>query len=178
MRRVMRMELLVNEVRSDRFTGHQRERHIITTSHNGSFTGHLLPQCFSWPALAGRSSHDSKRSPPLSSQSTITIGLCTSHACMHACIHDHHHLVHLACMHACMHTRSPSPCAPRICQDGWIDRAAFGWLPSSYLRMMPRFAVRALAVHFAADTTPSIPLLTYATYATYRHLRHLRHLRH
>ncbi len=22
--------------------------------------------------------------------------------------------------------------------DGWIDRAAFGWLPESYLRMMPR----------------------------------------
>ena len=24
--------------------------------------------------------------------------------------------------------------------DGWIDRAAFGWLPESYLRMMPRHA--------------------------------------
>ena len=22
--------------------------------------------------------------------------------------------------------------------DGWIDRCAFGWLPASYLRMMPR----------------------------------------
>ena len=24
--------------------------------------------------------------------------------------------------------------------DGWIDRCNFGWLPASYLRMMPRFA--------------------------------------
>ena len=23
-------------------------------------------------------------------------------------------------------------------EDGWIDRCAFGWLPESYLRMMPR----------------------------------------
>jgi hypothetical protein len=25
-------------------------------------------------------------------------------------------------------------------EDRWIDRAAFGWLPESYLRMMPRHA--------------------------------------
>ena len=28
-------------------------------------------------------------------------------------------------------------------EDGWIDRAAFGWLPAAYLRMMPRHAAIA-----------------------------------
>lgn len=51
--------------------------------------------------------------------------------------------------------------------DGWIDRCAFGWLPASYLRMMPRFGHvapvldhdRGVPVSGAGRNSPIKPVL-------------------